>query len=54
MLILLVNFSSVWNVDVILELQWPSWISVLEMKPHLEAAGKTQKGFGHLMITWSF
>lgn len=46
MLILLVNSSSIWNADVILELQWPSWISILEMKPHLEAAGKTRKDLG--------
>lgn len=55
MLILLVNSSSVWNVDMILELEQPSWTSVLKMEViHLEDVGKTEKGLGYLRNIWSF
>lgn len=54
MLILLINSSSIWNVDVILELQWPSWDIYLRDEATSWGCWKNTEGFGHLMITWSF
>lgn len=55
MFILLVNSSTVWNVDVIPELEQPAilGIGLKRLKPHLEVTGKISKDFGYLII-WSF